>query len=552
MIKDTHNKAAIPPGEVGPIPAGSASMDPVPSVYRFIRLARLILPFLIVMVVVIFEVTLRPMGISRPSFWVHLTFYGLLGPLVTFVTLEWIAQQVLERERAQAALFEANRRLSMVGRVLKRSLSAENLEEALRAIAEELREGLGREVALTLEGVQAASAGFVPAHATLTFPLVGLSGSLEVQLPYPPSPEEREYLEVLAGEVASALGEVRSRTRDLLTLYEVDQALRAEANLEKLLEGLLGRILEWAQAEGGGVMLLDEDHFLQPRIIRGLSLPGHAFLPEGAWAQALETPTFVQDDLLALPLREQTPVGLLLVRGDAENLRTRMPFLRFLAAQVTFAVRNAQAYLRAEELALAEERNRIAREIHDGIAQALAFMALKLDLAERLLDTDRKRALAEMAQVRETLRAQIREVRRSIFALRPIDLERYGFLESLRRYSLAFAEQAGFRVRLDLPEQVELSQASELVLFRVLQEALTNAAKHARPGLVQVRLVSLGERGARLEVRDNGKGFAQAIPGGMGGFGLTQMRERVEARGGQFAVESVPGEGTTVRVELPY
>lgn len=552
MIKDTHNKAAIPPGEVGPIPAGSASMDPVPSVYRFIRLARLILPFLIVMVVVIFEVTLRPMGISRQSFWVHLTFYGLLGPLVTFVTLEWIAQQVLERERAQAALFEANRRLSMVGRVLKRSLSAENLEEALRAIAEELREGLGREVALTLEGVQAASAGFVPAHATLTFPLVGLSGSLEVQLPYPPSPEEREYLEVLAGEVASALGEVRSRTRDLLTLYEVDQALRAEANLEKLLEGLLGRILEWAQAEGGGVMLLDEDHFLQPRIIRGLSLPGHAFLPEGAWAQALETPTFVQDDLLALPLREQTPVGLLLVRGDAENLRTRMPFLRFLAAQVTFAVRNAQAYLRAEELALAEERNRIAREIHDGIAQALAFMALKLDLAERLLDTDRKRALAEMAQVRETLRAQIREVRRSIFALRPIDLERYGFLESLRRYSLAFAEQAGFRVRLDLPEQVELSQASELVLFRVLQEALTNAAKHARPGLVQVRLVSLGERGARLEVRDNGKGFAQAIPGGMGGFGLTQMRERVEARGGQFAVESVPGEGTTVRVELPY
>jgi signal transduction histidine kinase len=179
-------------------------------------------------------------------------------------------------------------------------------------------------------------------------------------------------------------------------------------------------------------------------------------------------------------------------------------------------------------------------------------MALKLDLSERLLDTDRERALAELSQVRDTLRAQIREVRRSIFALRPIDLERYGFLESLRRYATAFAEQAGFRVRLDLPEQVELSQASELVLFRVLQEALTNAAKHARPGLVQVRLVPMGERGALLEVRDNGKGFAQATPGGMGGFGLTQMRERVEARGGQFAVESVPGEGTTVRAELPY
>ena len=545
MTKDA--KQAGPPRLRGAIP-----MDSVPSVYRLIRLARLILPFLIVMVVVVFEVALRPVGISNQGFWLHLTFYALLGPLVTFVTLEWIAQQVLERERAQAALFEANRRLSMVGRVLKRSLSAGNLEEALKAVAEELREGTGREVALTLEGVQAASSGFLPGRETLAFPLAGLSGLLEVQLPCPPDPEEREYLEVLAGEVASALGEVRSRTRDLLTLYEVDQALKAEANLEKLLGGLLSRILEWAQAEGGGVMLLDEDHFLQPRIIRELSLPGHAFLPEGAWAEALETPTFVQDDLLALPLREQTPVGLLLVRGQAENLRARLPFLRFLAAQVTFAVRNAQAYLRAEELALAEERNRIAREIHDGIAQALAFMALKLDLAERLLDTDRKRALAELAQVRDTLRAQIREVRRSIFALRPIDLERYGFLESLRRYSLAFAEQAGFRVRLELPERVELSQASELVLFRVLQEALTNAAKHARPGLVQVRLVPMGERGARLEVRDNGRGFAQATPGPMGGFGLTQMRERVEARGGQFAVESAPGEGTVVRVELPY
>lgn len=551
--KDTlNNKILTAEREIGSLPLETAPMESVPSVYRFIRLARLILPVLIALVVVIFEVALRPAGISSRDFWVHLAFYGLLGPLVTFITLEWIAQQVLERERAQAALFEANRRLSAVGRVLKRSLSAENLEEALRAIAQELRGGIGGEVALTLEGVRAASTGFVLGREALTFPLAGLSGSLEIQLLHPPSPEEREYLEVLAGEVASALGEVRSRTRDLLTLYEVDQALKAEANLEKLLEGLLSRILEWAQAQGGGVMLLDEDRFLQPRIIRGLPLPGHAFLPEGAWAAALETPTFVQDDLLALPLREQTPVGLLLVRGDAENLRARLPFLRFLAAQVTFAVRNAQAYLRAEELALAEERNRIAREIHDGIAQALAFMALKLDLSERLLDTDRERALAELSQVRDTLRAQIREVRRSIFALRPIDLERYGFLESLRRYATAFAEQAGFRVRLDLPEQVELSQASELVLFRVLQEALTNAAKHARPGLVQVRLVPMGERGALLEVRDNGKGFAQATPGGMGGFGLTQMRERVEARGGQFAVESVPGEGTTVRAELPY
>lgn len=186
-------------------------------------------------------------------------------------------------------------------------------------------------------------------------------------------------------------------------------------------------------------------------------------MPDHRWKEALESPVFVRENLLAVPLREQSAIGLLLVQGEAENLRQRLPFLRFLAAQVTLAVRNAQAYLRAEELALTEERNRIAREIHDGIAQALAFMALKLDLSERLLQTDPERALEELHQVKETLRAQIREVRRSIFALRPIDLERYGFLESVRRYATAFAEQAGFRVRLSLPEKIELSQASELV-----------------------------------------------------------------------------------------
>jgi signal transduction histidine kinase len=300
-------------------------------------------------------------------------------------------------------------------------------------------------------------------------------------------------------------------------------------------------------------LLLDEENFLQPQVLRDLELPPHAFMPEQRWKEALEKPVFVRDNLLAVPLREQTPIGLLLVQGQAENLRQRLPFLRFLAAQVTLAVRNAQAYLRAEELALTEERNRIAREIHDGIAQALAFMALKLDLSERLLLTNPERAKEELRQVKETLRSQIREVRHSIFALRPIDLERYGFLESVRRYATAFAEQAGFRVRLSLPEKIELSQASELVFFRVLQEALTNAAKHGRPGLVQVKLTPLGERGGLLEISDNGKGFrADASAVAMGGFGLTQMRERVEARGGRLEVESAEGKGTTIRAELPF
>ncbi|MBO1437919.1 sensor histidine kinase [Meiothermus sp. CFH 77666] len=527
-------------------------MESGPSLYRLIKLYRLILPLAIALVVVLFELSLEPYQGQPVAFWLRMGFYGLVGPLVTWMTLEWIAQQVQDRERAQRAVEAANRRLEAIGNILKRASAADNLEQALASVVQEVAQALGMEASLTLEGVRATSPGFQSTRSLYEVPLPGMDGKLEVALLRPLSGEEQGFLEVLVAEVAGALDSVRARSRDLLTLYEVDQALRAEANLGRLLERLMERILAWAGASGGGVLLLDEENFLQPQVLRNLELPPYAFMPEQHWKEALEAPVFVRDNLLALPLREQTAIGLLLVQGEAENLRQRLPFLRFLAAQVTLAVRNAQAYLRAEELALTEERNRIAREIHDGIAQALAFMALKLDLAERLLKTDPIRATEELQQVKETLRGQIREVRRSIFALRPIDLERYGFLESVRRYATAFAEQAGFRVRLSLPEKIELSQASELVFFRILQEALTNAAKHGRPGLVQIKLTPLGERGGVLEISDNGKGFkAGGSASGMGGFGLTQMRERVEARGGRFSVESVEDHGTTVRAELP-
>jgi signal transduction histidine kinase len=528
-------------------------MKPAPSLYRLIKLYRLILPLLIALVVILFEISLWPFLGQPVAFWLNLGFYALVGPLVTWMTLEWIAQQVQDRERAQQALEASNRRLEAIGNILKRASVADNLEQALASVVQEVAQALGMEASLTLEGVRATSPGFRAGPEQLyALSLPGMEGRLEVVLPRPLSDEEKGFLELLVAEVAGSLDSVRARSRDLLTLYEVDQALRAEANLGRLLERLMDRIITWAGASGGGVLLLDEENFLQPQVLRGLDLPPHAFVPEDQWKDALQSSVFVQDNLLAVPLREQATIGLLLIQGEAENLRQRLPFLRFLASQITLAIRNAQAYLRAEELALIEERNRIAREIHDGIAQALAFMALKLDLSERLLQTDPKRAMEELQQVKEALRGQIREVRRSIFALRPIDLERYGFLESVRRYAFAFAEQAGFRVRLSLPEKLELSQASELIFFRVLQEALTNAAKHGRPGLVQIKLTALGERGGVLEISDNGRGFRSEVSAGsMGGFGLTQMRERVETRGGRFVVESVEDKGTTVRAELP-
>jgi signal transduction histidine kinase len=231
-----------------------------------------------------------------------------------------------------------------------------------------------------------------------------------------------------------------------------------------------------------------------------------------------------------------------------------LPFLTLLANQVALAVRNADAYLQAEELAIAEERARIAREIHDGVAQSLAFAALKLDLVSRLLAKDPPKADDELRRAKETIREMIREVRRSIFALRPVDLERFGLVETLRRYTIDFGQQNDVAVQMALTPLEGLSLKSEAVVFRTFQEAMHNVAKHARAGSVRVDLERDGA-GVVLTVVDDGVGFdpheVDDRVTSAGGLGLRQMAERVAQRGGRLDIVSAPGRGTTVRVRVP-
>jgi len=262
--------------------------------------------------------------------------------------------------------------------------------------------------------------------------------------------------------------------------------------------------------------------------------------------------------VLALPLlADDQLLGVtVLVHPDEEHFdRSTIPYLGLLASQVSLAVRNATAYLQSEELAITEERSRIAREIHDGVAQLLAFSALKLDLVERFLDKDLSKARLELEQAKSTVRETIREVRRSIFALRPVDLERYGFVETVRRYAADFGQQNEVRVSLEIGDVGELSVKSEGVLFRIFQEAMHNVAKHARAGLVEVRLGTDEHGMAYVSVRDDGAGFDPEAVGdrvtSAGGLGLKQMRERVEGRGGRLTIESAPGQGTTVCAAVP-
>jgi len=211
------------------------------------------------------------------------------------------------------------------------------------------------------------------------------------------------------------------------------------------------------------------------------------------------------------------------------------------------------ASLVALEQAITAERTRIARDLHDGVAQSLAFLRMRVALWEDWLEQEPERLREEFDALKANLRRQIEELRRAIFALRPIELSQLGFAGALRRFVREFADQQDWDLELalsDLPP--DLPYALELAAFRFVQEALNNAAKHAnaRHVVVALRVV---DGGLQIVVRDDGVGFDPGAQGELPGarLGLRQMRERAAALDGRLTILSKPGEGAEVRIWLP-
>lgn len=603
---------------------GSAQPSPpAGSLYQQIKLARIWFPLAIVGVVLVHQLFIVPLGGLRWQFWSQLLFYSLLGPAATFLTLDWIAAEVRRRERAQAelrGLYDELRRshalLGAIQRVTEQFASATDLDTVLSVAGEGITAATGaRGTAILLGGrgfrvththglapEEARDAalrndlllrrGGVPKpegegrpEAVLSAALHWggkLEGSLHSYFGAPPTPEQRESFGILASEFSAVAEATRSRTRDLLTLFEADRSIRAEGNLEKLLETLLTQTIRRADARAGGVYLADEDGLLQLRASHGVLAPtqpdalrlGEGFVGRAAAeAEPRIAHRLAPDErvgpvlgeagsAVSLPLRTEEELlgSVVLSHPEPNHFReANLPFLNLLAGQVSLAVRNARAYLQSEELAIAEERARIAREIHDGVAQALAFSALKLDLVGRMLaqpsGAGLEKAALELEATKKTIREAIKEVRRSIFALRPIDLERHGFVETIRRYADDYDQQNDIGVRLDIQGVPKLTVKSEAVLFRIFQEAMNNVAKHARARHVSVTVGKTCDACGFIEVTDDGQGFDPALVSdrvtSAGGLGLKQMRERVQARGGVFEVASSPGEGTRVYASVP-
>lgn len=203
-----------------------------------------------------------------------------------------------------------------------------------------------------------------------------------------------------------------------------------------------------------------------------------------------------------------------------------------------------------------EERQRVAREIHDGPAQTMSSVVMKAEICEKLIDMDLFRAKDELQLLKKVARESMRDVRKIIYNLRPMSLDDLGLIPTLQRYILTLQEDTGIRISFKTKGVYDdIRPVISLTVFRILQEAMNNIIKHSKAQNVAVNL-EFPENGIKLHVYDDGVGFSleeikKKKADMNGGFGLLSMRERVELLNGKLQINSRPGNGTRLDITIP-
>jgi signal transduction histidine kinase len=226
-----------------------------------------------------------------------------------------------------------------------------------------------------------------------------------------------------------------------------------------------------------------------------------------------------------------------------------------LADQLAIAIENARLYQETGKMAVMEERNRMAREIHDTLAQGFTGIILQLEAAEQASEGVNSETLQLISKARSLARGSLNEARRSVWNLRPQALERLSLVEALRQEVVRLAQSSNIKARFEVSESKrELPLDIETALLRICQESLANIKKHAQATEVKVDL-DFDESNVVLAIRDNGVGFNTDKNGKVKeehrGFGLISMQERAKSLGGTFEVQSEEKEGTIIKIVIP-
>jgi signal transduction histidine kinase len=232
----------------------------------------------------------------------------------------------------------------------------------------------------------------------------------------------------------------------------------------------------------------------------------------------------------------------------AEEARARS---EELTSRLQEANRRLQVYAeRAEEVATAQERSRLARELHDAVTQTVFSMNLTAEAARLACEENPQQVPAMLERLQELGRDALAEMRSLVDELRPRSVAELGLVGSLQKHCAMRKRRDELAVRLQVSGEERGQAVVKEALFRTAQEALNNVLRHAGVKEAAVEL-SFGEEEVSLRVRDSGLGFAPGAASGGESFGLINMRERVEALGGTFRLASAPGAGTTVEARVP-
>jgi signal transduction histidine kinase len=265
-------------------------------------------------------------------------------------------------------------------------------------------------------------------------------------------------------------------------------------------------------------------------------------------------------DFLGLPVRDGDEVlGALFLanktrpdhRGGRGFTEEDEELLGILAQHAAIALTNARLYERSRELTIAEERSRLAHELHDAVSQKLFSLRLTAQAATALVDRDPARAKGELQQVTALAAEAADELRAAVVELRPAALDDDGLVATLRTQTQVLDRAHTARVTFTSHGVRALPASQEEAVLRVAQEALHNALRHSGADHVDVTLDRRGG-GAVLRVSDDGSGFdPRAVDRAGRHLGLVSMRDRAGGVGGRLTVESVPGKGTTIEMEVP-
>lgn len=375
--------------------------------------------------------------------------------------------------------------------------------------------------------------------------------------------------ETMRVRLLASLEEIQRRAAASQALYEVGTEVLSLQDRDAVLQSVTARAVSLLRVDLAVVCLFAGRG--DRAVVRAASGPaagaipvGSTFLvPDGDLQQGCITCTNLDPVLrsshVAVPLRiGGRTVGALCVAST--SARTFSPedreILNGLANLAAIAVENARLQEQVRSLAVAEERERIARELHDSVGQLLAYVNTKAQAVKLLLEAGKlPEALTHLEQLEDSARSSYADLREAILGLRTTTSPDRHLVDALRDYVTRFSELSGVETHLVVegdPAAYFLDPTVELQLIRIVQEALANVRKHARARRAWV-LLTQGEGSLSLSVSDDGVGFDPTRPGRemWPRFGLQTMRERAEAIGGSFTICSREGGGTVVSVFLP-